>query len=95
MAGPAMGAAMTGASGQDCPEPGSSGGNHGLPHDHSSLCLFCTALGGPSLASASVEPASEISVTLFVTFSFDLRDRTLPDERSTRTQFSRGPPAVV
>lgn len=95
MAGPAMAAAMAGAQGRDCPEPGSAGGDHGAPGDHSSLCLFCTALGGPSLAGASVEPSPEVSPTDFATFSFDLADRTLPDERSARTQYSRGPPAVV
>jgi hypothetical protein len=95
MSGPAMAAAMTGAHGQDCPEPGSAGGDHGTPGNHSGLCLFCTALGGPSLAGASVEPTPEVSPTDFATLSFDLADRTLPDERSARTQYSRGPPAVV
>jgi hypothetical protein len=90
-----MAAAMTGTGDQNCPEPGSSGSDHKIPHDHSSLCLFCTALGGPSLASTSVEPASGIWMTPFVTLSFDPTDRTLPDERSARTQYSRGPPSVV
>jgi hypothetical protein len=95
MAGSAMSAAMAGAADQNCPEPGPSGNDHKIPHDHPSLCLFCTALGGPSLASASIEPAPKISVALFATLSFDLADRTLPDERSARTRYSRGPPAVV
>ncbi len=95
MSGPAMAAAMTGAHARHCPEPGTAGGDHGTPHDRSGLCLFCTALGGPSLASASVEPAPEVSPTDCATLSFDLADRTFPDERSARTQFSRGPPAVV
>jgi hypothetical protein len=95
MAGPAMAAAMAGELGQGCPEPGSARGDHGAPGDHSSLCLFCTALGGPSLAGASVEPTPEVSPTDFATLAFDFADRTLPDERSARTQFSRGPPAVV
>lgn len=95
MPGPAMAAAMAGELGQGCPEPGSAGGDHGAPGDHSGLCLFCTALGGPSLAGASIEPTPEVSPTDFATFSFDLADRTLPDERSARTQYSRGPPAVV
>lgn len=90
----AMAAAMAGAQGRDCPEPGSTGG-HGTPRDHSSLCLFCTALGGPSLASASVEPTPDVSPTDFAALSFPLADRTLPDERSARTQYSRGPPAVA
>ena len=95
MAGPAMAAAMAGAHDQDCPEPGSAGGDHGTPGDHSGLCLFCTALGGPSLAGASVEPTPEVCPTDFATLSFDLADRTLPDERSARTRYSRGPPTVV
>ena len=95
MAGPAMAAAIAGAHDRDCPEPGSAGGDHGAPGDHSGLCLFCAALGGPSLAGASVEPTPEVSPTDFDIFFFDFADRTLPDERSARTQFSRGPPAVV
>jgi hypothetical protein len=88
-------AAMAGGQAQNCPDPGSSNGDHGAPRDHSTLCLFCTAFGGPSLASASVEPAPEISSASFATLSFDLAETALPGGHPARTQYCRGPPTAV
>ena len=89
------GSAMAGAPDQNCREPGHSGSDRNTSHDHSALCLFCTAFGGPSLAGAGVEPVPAVSAAPFVILAFDPTDRTLSDERSTRTQYSRGPPSAV
>jgi hypothetical protein len=96
MAGLAMPRAMmTMGAGSHHPDPGMGGGAHGSPHDHASLCLFCTALGGPSLAGASVDPASGISAASFTEISFNLESAIPVGGRSGRTQCCRGPPMTV
>jgi hypothetical protein len=78
-----------------CPEPNSSSGDRDSHHDHSCLCLFCTALGGPSLAGASVQLAVNASAAPIATISFDLSDTELSGGLRARTQCCRGPPAAV
>jgi hypothetical protein len=78
----------------NCPEPGSLDG-HGAPyHDHSCLCLFCTAFGGPSLAGADLELATA-TIPLSARVEFDLSDTGRLASHPTRTRFCRDPPAIV
>jgi hypothetical protein len=96
MAGMApSGAATIDHQGSNCPEPASSRGDHAPHHDHSSLCLFCTALGGPSLAGASLDLASRIAPLPTVSIVFDLSDTERLASHPTRIQCCRGPPATV
>jgi hypothetical protein len=79
----------------NCPEPGSLDG-HGAPHhDHSCLCLFCTALGGPSLAGASLDLAIRTTPLPADSIVFDLSDTGRLASHTTRTRFCRDPPAIV
>jgi len=96
MAGmPQSGAVAASNQSSTCPEPNSSGGDRDSHHDHSCLCLFCTALGGPSLAGASVQLAANASAAPIATISFDLSDTELSRGLRARTQCCRGPPATV
>jgi hypothetical protein len=79
----------------NCPEPGSPDGDHAPHHDHSCFCLFCTALGGPSLAGADLELATRSAPPPAASVVFDLSDTERLASHPTRTQCCRDPPAIV
>ena len=79
----------------NCPETGSPNGDHAPHHDHSCLCLFCTALGGPSLAGASLDLAIRTTPLPADSVVFDLSDTGRLAGHPTRTQCCRDPPAIV
>jgi hypothetical protein len=94
MAGTVMpGAVMSGANGSTC--PGMPGGDRGSRYDHASLCLFCVALGGPSLAGDNLELAPKPPAPAVTVISFDYSRSEIAEDHRGPTQCCRDPPATV
>lgn len=87
------GAIMAGGHSPDC--PGAKGSDHGSPQDHASLCLFCVAFGGPSLAGSSLEPATKPPALAVTAISFGNSRNEIMGGHRDRTQSCRDPPAAA